>query len=366
MIAPTRPVLPSYEDYIEEIKSIWKIGAMTNNGPKLQRLKDELLAYTGVEHLDLFVNGHSALFIILQLMELQGEVITSPFTFVSTTNAIVQAGLVPVFCDIDDTYQIDSSKIEEHITEKTCAIVVPHIFGIPCDVEKIDAIAKQHELKVIYDAAQAFGTLVGGRNIAQFGDATMFSLHAIKIFNSIEGGILSYRDATLSRKLQLYRNFGIDYEAEEVVFFGINAKMDEFRAAMGLCNLKQVEAEIKRREVLATIYKECLSEIEGISTYPYVDEIRYNHAYFPVRIYAEDFGMTRDELFIYLKEKGIGTRKLYDRLISDYCIFKGYRSYTEHANRLKRETLDLPIYGSLSKGDVEMICHAIGEACRSK
>ena len=184
-IKPTQPAMPSYESYIAEIKDIWETKALTNNGPKVQKFKAKLEQFLGVKNVDLFTNGHSALYLALKAFDLRGEVITSPFTFVSTTNAIVQNGLTPVFCDIDDSYNIDSNKIEELITEKTCAIVTPHIFGIPCEVQKIQEIAGKYSLKVIYDGAQAFGTKIGDKHIGYFGDATMFSFHAIKVFNSI-------------------------------------------------------------------------------------------------------------------------------------------------------------------------------------
>lgn len=365
-IAPTRPVMPPYNEYIEEIRSIWETGAMTNNGPKLCLLRDKLKAYTGCRHLDLFVNGHNALLASLKLMKLEGEVITSPFTFVSTTNAIVQAGLVPVFCDIDDTYQLDPHKVEAFITEKTCAIVTPHIFGIPADVDALQNIATRHGLKLIFDGAQAFGTKIGGRDIAQFGDAMMSSFHAIKVFNSIEGGMLTYRDPELEKEIVLYRNFGIDYEAGEVAMCGTNAKMDEFRAAMGLCNLKYVEAEIAKRHELAMQYAEELEDIEGITTFSYREDVRYNHAYHPVRINAKVFGRTRDELADALQRNGIQTRKLYHKLTADHAIYGAYERHTEYADVIKEEVLDLPLYGTLGKDAVTYICEEIHKQARSR
>ena len=315
-IKPTQPAMPSYESYIAEIKDIWETKALTNNGPKVQKFKAKLEQYLGVENVDLFTNGHSALYLALKASDLRGEVITSPFTFVSTTNAIVQNGLTPVFCDIDDSYNIDSNKIEELITEKTCAIVTPHIFGIPCEVQKIQEIAGKYNLKVIYDGAQAFGTKIGDKHIGYFGDATMFSFHAIKVFNSIEGGMIAYRDAELHRKFELYRNFGISYEgaSNDVLVSGINAKMNEFQAAMGLCSLEIVDEEIKKRKELAQIYVERLNRLEGVSTYNYQDNITYNYAYFPIRIDEKLCGINRDTLHEYLKNRGIGTRKLYDKI----------------------------------------------------
>lgn len=270
-IKATQPVMPEIEDYMKEIRSIWDTGIMTNYGEKAARFKELLAAYTGCTHLDLFVNGHSALMIALQAMQLEGEVITSPFTFVSTTNAIVQNGLTPVFGDIDDSYNLSSESLEQLITDKTCAIVTPHIFGIPCDVERIEEIAKKYHLKVIYDGAQAFGTKIKGKAIGCFGDVTMFSLHAIKVFNSIEGGILFYQEEEFHKKLELYRNFGISYGemGNDVDVVGMNGKMNEFQAAMGIVNLPGVDVEIEKRKHLAELYCEYLKEIPGIQTYSY-------------------------------------------------------------------------------------------------
>lgn len=354
-IQATRPVMPSYEEYVKEIQSIWDTGAMTNNGPKLRELKERLKEYTDCSNIDLFVNGHSALYACLKLMNLEGEVLTSPFTFVSTTNAIVQAGLTPVFCDIDESYQLDSQKLEEHITEKTCAIVTPHIFGIPCDVDAIQKIADKHGLKVVYDAAQAFGTKVHGRDITSYGDATMVSFHAIKVFNAIEGGMLVYKDATLGNKIEKFRNFGINRETGEVELCGLNAKMDEFRAAMGLINLPHLEEEIEKREKIVAMYEDCLCDIKGVTPYKYLGDIRYNHGYYPVRIEKSKCGMSRDEIFDELQKHGIMTRKLYDRLTCDNAIYSGYKRDTAVADKIKDEMLDLPLYGTLTNEDVNYI-----------
>lgn len=361
LIAPIKPVLPKYEDYIAEIKSIWKTGSMTNNGPKLQELKIKLKEYTDCPNLELFVNGHSALLIALKSLNLKGEVITSPFTFISTTNAIVQAGLIPVFCDIDDSYNIDPTKIEKFITNKTCAIVVPHIFGIPCDVDKIQEIANKYNLKIIYDAAQAFGTKIKDKHIVSYGDITMVSFHATKIFNSIEGGMLVYKDSNLKKSFELYRNFGINYETSDVEICGYNSKMNEFQAAMGICNLPNLENEITKRHELAEYYNEKLSGISGIKTFNYKNEIRYNHAYYPILIDEEKFGISRDELFQKLKDVGIITRKLYDRLTCDTSVYKNinYKKSVDFAEKISHQALDLPIYGTLQIKDIDEIVSEI-------
>ncbi len=361
-IRPVEPVMPSKELYMKEISSIWDEGVMTNNGEKVRKLKNMLSSYLHFNNIELFVNGHSALLLAIRSLQLNGEVITSPFTFVSTTNAIVQNGLVPVFADIDNSYNLDADKIEELITPKTCAIITPHIFGIPCDIDKIGKIARKYNLKVIYDGAQAFGTMVQGKPIGLFGDITMFSFHAIKIFNTIEGGMLMYQQDSLQRVFQLYRNFGISYHelGNDTECIGINAKMNEFQAAMGIVNLSGLENEIQKRKELTDIYCQGLKDIPGIQTYDYKDGIRYNYAYFPVKVWKE-YGITRDELWRKLKDMGIGTRKLYDKLTCDFQCYKdcGYIRKTDYADQIKQAALDLPIYGTMDKKDAEYICDAI-------
>lgn len=363
MIKPTQPVMPDYESYIEEIKDIWDTKILTNNGPKVQKFQKCIQEYMACKNADLFVNGHSALMIAIKALNLYGEVLTSPFTFASTTNAIVQNGLTPVFCDIDDSYNVDVRKLEAHINEKTCAIIVPHIFGIPCNVKAIEQLAKKYHLKVIYDGAQAFGTKIEGRHIGTFGDVTMFSLHAVKVYNSIEGGLLAYSDASLQKQFELYRNFGIEYRASEndVSVCGINAKMNEFQAAMGILSLRLVNQEIETRKALAQIYIQRLANIKGITTYAYEEKIDYNYAYFPVRICEKEFGISRNELFLRLKEKGIITRKLYSTLCCDYSYYKekGYKADVLHARLIAEEALDLPLYGTLLPEEVKLICDTI-------
>lgn len=361
-IKATMPVMPAYDEYIEEIKSIWTTGIMTNNGEKTQAFKNALCQYMKHDKLDLFVNGHSALMLAIKAMALKGEVITSPFTFVSTTNAIVQNGLTPVFADIDDSYNLNPDKLESLITEHTSAIIAPHIFGIPCDVERIKQIADRHNLKVIYDGAQAFGTKIRGKAIGTFGDATMFSFHAIKVFNSIEGGMLAYKDERLQRYLELYRNFGISYNeaGNDVEVIGMNAKMNEFQAAMGIVNLSLLEREIEKRKHIAQLYFQQIKDIEGITTYQYADHIDYNYGYFPIKIFAE-YGKSRDEVYECLKKNGIGSRKLYNVLTCDYSCYKdkGYKKETDYADKIKEICLDLPIYGQLTENEVSYICDTL-------
>ena len=354
------PEMASYELYVEEIKSIWNTGSMTNNGPKVRHFREELSKYMKCPNVELFVNGHSSILIALKALDFPqgGEVLTSPFTFVSTTNAIVQSGFVPVFCDIDETYNIDVDSIRRNITSKTCAIVTPHIFGIPCHVKEIEEIAKEYNLKVVYDGAQAFGTKINGKSIAEYGDATMFSFHAIKIFNAIEGGALVYKDMKLKEKLELYRNFGISYgTTNDVQVLGINAKMTEFSAAMGIINLPQLDGVIGRRKELAEHYRKVFDSIPGISIYPYEDHIDYNYAYFPVIVEAEKYGKTRDEVWNDLRQYHIETRKLYDTLTCDFSYYKdkSYKRDVKYATEMTRKCLDFPMYSSLMEEDIDYI-----------
>lgn len=370
IIKPTQPSMPDYSAYINEIKDIWDTKLLTNNGPKVQKLQKCIREYMNCNNTDLFVNGHLALVIAIKALNIKGEVLTSPFTFISTINAIVQNGLTPVFCDIDDSYNIDVKKLEAHITKNTSAIITPHIFGIPCNVQEIEKIALRHHLKVIYDGAQAFGTKVFGKHIGRFGDVTMFSLHAIKVYNSIEGGLLTYADNTLHEQFELYRNFGITYHegGNDVAVCGINAKMNEFQAAMGILGLGIVEQEIKTRKDLAQIYVERLAKIEGIDTYSYETTIDYNYAYFPIRIKEKMFGCSRDEVFLILKQKGIITRKLYDTLCCDYSCYKGknYVMDVGNARQIATEALDLPLYGTLHVEEVKYICDMISVIHKEK
>lgn len=368
-IQPTRPELPPFEEYTNEIRDIFTTGIMTNNGPKLAEFQNGLKKRMGCDNVELFVNGHAALSLGIASMGLPkgGEVLTSPFTFVSTTNAIVQNDLVPVFCDIDKTYNISIESIERNITEKTCAIITPHIFGIPCHVKEIEEISKRHGLKVIYDGAQAFGTKVDGRDIAVFGDGTMFSLHAIKVFNSIEGGIFCFKNGALGKFLTENRNFGICTDDKlDAEYAGINAKMDEFRAAMGIVNLRYADETIKKRKELAKHYSQRLSDVEGVITYDYEENIDYNYAYYPILIDKDELGVGRDDIHKGLDKRGIGSRILYGRLTCDYRSFasRGYKQDVSFARDITNRCLDLPLYSTLKESDIDRIVDAIKEIAR--
>ncbi len=361
-IKAVQPVMPFRQSFYTEIESIWDTGILTNNGEKAEKFKKMLSEYLGCPYLDLFVNGHSALLLGIKALGLEGEVITSPFTFVSTTNAIMQNNLIPVFGDIDESYNLTPESIADAITPNTSAIITPHIFGIPCKVEAIAEIAQKFHLKVIYDGAQAFGTRVNGESIGKYGDLCMFSFHAVKVFNSIEGGMITYRNKELGDKFERYRNFGIDYGINEmdVALIGINAKMNEFQAAMGIVNLPGVESEIERRKAHAELYCCILRDVAGIETYGYEKNVDYNYAYFPIKI-GDEYGRSRDELYMLLKEKQIGSRKLYDKLTYEYSCYRGrnFRKKSVNAEHIKNITLDLPIYGSLKRDEIEYICDVI-------
>ena len=274
----------------------------------------------------------------------------------------MQNNLIPVFGDIDESYNLTPESIEDAITPNTSAIITPHIFGIPCKVEAIAEIAQKFHLKVIYDGAQAFGTRVNGESIGKYGDLCMFSFHAVKVFNSIEGGMITYRNKELGDKFERYRNFGIDYGINEmdVALIGINAKMNEFQAAMGIVNLPGVESEIERRKAHAELYCCILRDVAGIETYGYEKNVDYNYAYFPIKI-GDEYGRSRDELYMLLKEKQIGSRKLYDKLTYEYSCYRGrnFRKKSVNAEHIKNITLDLPIYGSLKRDEIEYICDVI-------
>lgn len=354
----TRSSMPSYEEYCEAIKPIFESRWLTNMGPIHNEFMDKVGSYLGVDNVSLFTNGHLALCIAIRALGLTGEVITTPFTFASTTHAIVDCGLTPVFCDINpDTYTIDADKIEALITEKTSAIMPVHVYGNVCDVEKIDAIAKKHNLKVIYDAAHVFGVKIGDRGIGSFGDISMFSFHATKVFNTIEGGCLTYSDKSLESKISSLRNFGIT-GPESVDMVGTNAKMNEFQAAMGLCNLKHIDEELEKRAIAEKCYRERLQGVPGIKLSPVQDGVTHNHAYFPVVF--DGYKYNRDEIAQKLSENGIFARKYFYPITNEFSCYKGmYRGETPLAKDVSEKVLTLPMYAGLTEDEVNMICDII-------
>lgn len=356
----TKSSMPSYEEYCKMIKPIFESGHLTNMGPLHNELSDIVCKYLGTDNISLFTNGHLALLIAIKALGLKGEVITTPFTFASTTHAIYESGLTPVFCDInEDTYTIDADKIEELITDKTSAIIPVHVYGNVCDVEKIENIAKKHNLKVIYDAAHVFGVKIGERGIGSFGDVSMFSFHATKVFNTIEGGCLTYSDKELTEKISSYRNFGIT-GPETVDITGTNAKMNEFQAAMGLCNLKYIDRELSKREKVEEKYRERLSEKAGIKLCPVQDGVKRNHAYFPVLFDKEVFGKSRDEVAEVLAKNNVFARKYFYPATNEFSCYKGkFRGETPVAKKISENILCLPMYAELSLFEVDFICDII-------
>ena len=359
----TRSSMPSYEEYCEEIKELWESRWLTNMGAKHRQLQADLEKYLNVPHVSLYTNGHLALENIFQAMNFPkgSEVITTPFTFASTTHAIVRSGLVPVFCDVNDVdYTIDVTKIESLITEKTVAIVPVHVYGNICDTEAIDAIAEKHGLKVIYDAAHAFGVVKNGENAANFGDASMFSFHATKVFNTIEGGAVTFADDSLVQILNDIRNFGICGQ-ESVGYVGGNAKMNEFQAAMGICNLRHLDGEIAKRKAAVEQYRKRLSAVEGIKICPEQEGVVSNYAYFPVVF--DGYKYTRDEVFAALAENDIIARKYFFPLTNSFECYKDYPTAgtekTPVAAYIADRVLTLPLYADLTAEDVDRICDII-------
>jgi dTDP-4-amino-4,6-dideoxygalactose transaminase len=358
-IQVTRSSMPSIEEYIEEIKDMWESHWLTNMGIKHKQLEAELSRYLDAPNITLFTNGHLALECAIAAFNLSGEVITTPFTFASTTHAIVRNGLEPVFCDINpDDYTIDTDKLEGLITDKTSAIIPVHVYGNICDINEIENLAKKYNLKVIYDAAHAFGVTVNGESVANFGDASMFSFHATKVFHTIEGGAVTYKDESISQKLDDLKNFGIT-GPESVEYVGGNAKMNEFQAAMGICNLRHVEGEIAKRKIVVESYIERLSGVSGIRLCKSQTGVKSNYAYFPVVF--DGYKMSRDEVFEKLKAENIYARKYFYPLTNSFECYKGRFDVnkTPVAKYVADRVLTLPLYADLAIDDVNRICDII-------
>lgn len=357
----TRPSMPSLEEYVSEIRDIWESRWLTNMGSKHQQLQKNLVNYLGVENVDLLTNGHMALELSLQALNLQGEVITTPFTFASTTHAIVRNGLQPVFCDIKSTdFTIDENKIERLITEKTCAIMPVHVYGNVCAVEKIEHIAEKYGLKVIYDAAHAFGVRYKNQGIGNFGDVSCFSFHATKVFNSIEGGAVCFHDKNFGLDIYRLKNFGI--RGPEVVdAVGANAKMNEFCAAMGICNLRHIDEEIRKRKALYERYVDILDGVEGIQLNIISNNVFSNYSYFPIVIDESKFGVNRDKVYDVLMNNGIFVRKYFYPLTTAFECFHGKYNVNETpvALRISSSVLTVPLYSELEFETVENICDII-------
>ncbi len=357
----TKSFLPPVNEFKYYIDKIWDSNWLTNNGEFHNEFEKEIENYLKVSYCTLFCNGHLALDIAIKALKLKGEVITTPFTFASTTHAITMNGLLPRFCDISmDDYNIDVSKIEKLINENTCAIIPVHVFGSPCNVYEIERISKKYKIPVIYDAAHCFGVEIGGEAIGIFGDISMISFHATKVFNSIEGGVLTYSDEKLKYKLNCLKNFGIT-GPETVEMIGMNAKMNEFQAAMGLLNLKYIEKEINERKRVTNRYKRGLKELEGIRVLKENNNVKYNYSYFPILVDEKKVSCDRDLIYERLKEFNVFTRKYFYPIVTEYECYRDKYSTadTPNAKYVSDRILTLPIYGSLTDYEVDKICNLI-------
>lgn len=357
-ILVTRSSMPAIDEYMDEIKPLWESHWLTNMGVEHRKLEDGLKEYLGIGNVALFTNGHAALECVLEAMGLSGEVITTPFSFASTTHAIARKGLTPVFADIKaDDYTLDPGSIESLVTPRTTAIVPVHVYGTLCDVDSIQEIADHFGLKVIYDAAHAFGVSRNGVSSACFGDASMFSFHATKVFNTIEGGAICFKDRNLYSLLNQWKNFGIT-GPEDVEYVGGNAKMNEFCAAMGVCNLRHIEEEIAKRSEVEARYRENLTGVSGVKLVEPQEGVKSNHAYMPVLFDERSFGATRDEVFSELEKNGIGARKYFYPLIPDFACYRSVYSSgrVPVAKWVSDRILTLPMYADLDIEDVDRIC----------
>lgn len=364
-IQVTRPSMPEFDEYLHEIKDIWDSRWLTNHGLKHNKLVEELKHYLKTPNLSLFSNGHLALECAIEAFQLTGEVITTPFTFASTTHAIVRKGLSPVFADINpENYTIQTDTIESLITDKTTAIIPVHVYGNVCNVYEIERIAKKYNLKVIYDAAHAFGITVAGKGVANFGDASMFSFHATKVFHTIEGGALSYNELGIKNRVNMASNFGIT-GPESVEYAGGNAKMNEFQAAMGLCNLRHIDQQIEKRKEIYERYIENLNGIEGIKLPSIQKGIVSNYAYFPVLFDGNK--VSRDQIHDELKKQNIYSRKYFYPLTNNLDCYKSKLTpnYTPIAQQISERILTLPFYPDLQLETVDRICKIIKKQLNS-
>ena len=359
----TSPLLPSLEDFTFLLKEIWESKMLTNNGNFHQKLEEELAKYLKVPYLGLFTNGTLPLITALQAMRITGEVITTPFSFVATTHSLWWNGIKPVFVDIEpETCNLDPSKIEAAITPKTTAIMPVHVYGKPCKTKEIQEIANKYGLKVIYDAAHAFGVEINGESILNFGDMATLSFHATKVYNTLEGGALVVHDEQTKKRIDYLKNFGFASETE-VVAPGINSKVDEVRAAYGLLNLKQVDHAINSRRKVAIRYRDELQGVKGITFFNDIPGVRHNYSYFPIFINAEEYGMTRDELYFKMKEHNVFGRRYFYPLISTFSTYRGLDSANPDnlpiATQMSNNVICLPMHHALSENEVEYILQII-------
>ncbi|MEI6853274.1 MAG: DegT/DnrJ/EryC1/StrS family aminotransferase [Bacteroidota bacterium] len=355
----TRPYLPPLEEFIPYLEEIWGSRTLTNNGPFHQQLEQQLCDYLGVKYISLFSNGTLALITALHALQIKGEVITTPFSFVATTHSLWWNNISPVFVDIEpETYNIDPVQIEKAITTRTAAILPVHVYGTPCQIDKIQAIARKYNLKVIYDAAHAFGVKINGNSVMNFGDLSILSFHATKVFNTFEGGAIVCHDPQMKRHIDDLKNFGFRDEVT-VVTPGINAKMNEFQAALGLLQLKYLHEIIAKRRAITTLYYDQMHGIPGIYLLPLSDSVSNNYSYLPVLIKENEYGKSRDMLFEELKRFDIFGRRYFYPLISQFPIYQGLSSAKKNkmpvAERISQQVICLPIYPDLDTKIIEKI-----------
>lgn len=363
IITVTSPLLPNLDEFTDSLKEIWESKWITNNGQFHQKLEAALAEYLKVPYVSLFTNGTLPLLTALQALRITGEVITTPYSFVATTHALWWNGIKPVFVDIDpSTGNIDPQKIEAAITPRTTAILPVHVYGKPCDTEAIQAIADKYGLKVIYDAAHAFGVEVNGESLLNAGDMSTLSFHATKVFNTIEGGAMVMHDEKTKQRIDYLKNFGFANEVE-VVGPGINSKMDEIRSAYGLLNLKQVDAAIAARQKVAVAYRDALRNVDGISFWDDMPGVRHNYSYFPIFVDAKKYGMTRDELYIKMRDQGVWGRRYFYPLISEFSTYRGLESSRPenlpNAHMMADTVICLPMHHELSGHEIERILKTI-------
>ena len=362
-IPVTSPLLPDLDEFHEMLKEIWKSKWITNNGNFHKQLEKELAEYLKVPYLSLFTNGTLPLITALQALHITGEVITTPYSFVATTHALWWNGIKPVFVDIDlATGNMDPEKIEAAITPRTTAIMPVHVYGKPCNTEAIQEIADKYGLKIIYDAAHAFGVEVNGESILNAGDMSTLSFHATKVYNTIEGGALVMHDEKMKKRIDYLKNFGFADEVT-VVGPGINSKMDEIRAAYGLLNLHQVDAAIEARHRVAVKYRKELRNVEGISFFDDMAGVKHNYSYFPIFVEAEKYGMTRDELYSKMKEQNVLGRRYFYPLISTFSTYRGLDSASPsnlpNAHKMANSVICLPMYHNLKESEIERVINII-------
>ena len=363
IITVTSPLLPDLEEFNELLKDIWGSKWITNNGSYHKKLEVALAEYLKVPYVSLFTNGTLPLITALQALRISGEVITTPYSFVATTHSLWWNGIKPVFVDIDPaTGNIDPDRIEAAITPKTTAIMPVHVYGKPCDTKRIQEIADNYGLKVIYDAAHAFGVEVDGESILNAGDLSTLSFHATKVYNTIEGGAMVMKDEQTKKRIDYLKNFGFANETT-VVGPGINSKMDEIRSAYGLLNLRQVDDAIEKRHQVAIRYREALRDVEGITFWDDMPGVRHNYSYFPIFVDTKVFGMSRDELYFKMREQGVLGRRYFYPLISDFTTYRGLPSATKenlpNAHRMANSVICLPMHHQLSEEDVERILYCV-------